>query len=256
MQSDGQQAADFISVLHPTLQKANLTTQIACCDGSGWEQNRARLTGIQEAGAEDQLGLVTSHGYSSAPGVPFNTTRKVWETEWSTFDSFNEAWYATGSQSEGLTWANHIQSAFGTSNVSAFLYWWGAANDTDNEPLIRIPGRQVLVSSRLWAHAHWGRLVQPGAYRVDASVVNTDSSMLNVTSFANPDGSVALQLINNGLVDQSVTLNGASEAASSSVTGWLTNVNNSFTETALGGSTSGYFVTTVPAMSLMSLLFR
>lgn len=120
MQSSGQQAADFITVLAPALKAAGLKTQIACCDGSGWEQNRARITGIQAAGAENDLGLVTSHGYSSAPGAPFNTTKKVWQTEWSTFDSFNTAWYATGGQSEGLTWANHIQSAFGTSNVSAF----------------------------------------------------------------------------------------------------------------------------------------
>jgi hypothetical protein len=102
MNSDGQQAADFIKVLYPTLKRAGLTTQIACCDGSGWEQNRERLTGIQAAGAEDLLGIVTAHGYSSQPGAPFNTSKHVWETEWSTFDPLNYNWWYTGSQSEVL----------------------------------------------------------------------------------------------------------------------------------------------------------
>lgn len=81
MQSDGQQAADFLEVLYPTLQASGLKTQIACCDGSGWEQNRERLTGIQEAGLEDTLGIVTSHGYSSVPTTPFNTTKHVCKCE-------------------------------------------------------------------------------------------------------------------------------------------------------------------------------
>ena len=89
MQSNGQQAADFIEVLYPTLKKAGLNTQIACCDGSGWEQNRERLTGIQQAGKENELGLVTSHGYSSYPGAPFQTNKHVWQTEWSTFVSLS-----------------------------------------------------------------------------------------------------------------------------------------------------------------------
>jgi hypothetical protein len=130
MQSDGYQAADFLKVLAPTLKKAGLKTQIACCDGSGWEQQRERLTGIQQAGQEDTLGAVTAHGYSSLPSTPFKTSKKTWITEWATFDPINYDWYASGSQSEGLTWANHIQQAFAVSNVTGFLYWWGAANTT------------------------------------------------------------------------------------------------------------------------------
>lgn len=130
MQSDGQQAADFLKVLYPTLKAAGLSTQIACCDGSGWEQQRERLEGIQAAGEEYTLGLVTAHGYSSRPSTPFATSKKVWQTEWSSFDPINYNWYAAGNQSEGLTWANHIQQAFGVSNVTGFLYWWGAANTT------------------------------------------------------------------------------------------------------------------------------
>jgi hypothetical protein len=128
MQSDGQQAADFIKVLYPTLKKAGLKTQIACCDGSGWEQARERIEGIQAAGEEYALGLATAHGYSSPPSTPFATTKKVWQTEWSTFDNFNYNWYTNGgSQSDGITWANHVQQLFTVSNVTGHLYCeWSA----------------------------------------------------------------------------------------------------------------------------------
>lgn len=86
MQSNGQQAADFLEILYPTLQQANLSTKIACCDGSGWEQNRERLTGIQAAGAERYLDIVTSHAYDSPLGAPFNTSKRVWMTEYATYD--------------------------------------------------------------------------------------------------------------------------------------------------------------------------
>jgi len=89
MLSNGQQAADFIPILFDTIQAAKLTTQVACCDNDGWEAQRGLLPGIQAAGAEQYLGIVTSHGYSSPPGTPFNTTKRVWETEWSTFDGLN-----------------------------------------------------------------------------------------------------------------------------------------------------------------------
>ena len=147
MQSNGQQAADFIEVLYPTLKAAGLKTQIACCDGSGWEQNRERLTGIQEAGVENDLGLVTSHGYSSYPGAPFQTSKHVWQTEWSTFDNINYNWYTNGgSQSDGIAWANRIQKLFTISNANGHLYWWGAANTTDNQSLLFVNGTSEVLS--------------------------------------------------------------------------------------------------------------
>ncbi|KAL9622444.1 MAG: hypothetical protein Q9160_003120 [Pyrenula sp. 1 TL-2023] len=260
MQSSGQQAADFLEVLYPTLQESGLKTQIACCDGSGWEQNRERLTGIQQAGAEGTLGLVTSHGYSSAPGAPFATDKKVWQTEWSTFDPINYNWYASGSQSEGLTWANHIQQAFAVSNVSGFLYWWGAANTTDNQSLLFVNGtNEVSVTKRLWAHAHFGaRFIRPGAMRIAASISggNSTGSALNVTAFSNTDdGSVAVQVINNGDAAQTVSLGGIGKLSGKGcvVQTWLTNQSHNLTQ-ACAAIQGGRATAQVPGRSLISFI--
>ncbi|KAK6386626.1 hypothetical protein LTR65_008825 [Meristemomyces frigidus] len=247
MQSDGQQAADFLKILYPTLKQAGLTTEIACCDGSGWEQQRERLTGIQEAGEEDTLGLVTSHGYSSPLSTPFATDKKVWQTEWSTFDPINYDWYASGSQSEGLTWANHIQQAFAVSNVTGF----------DNQSLLFVNNTaEVSVTKRLWAHAHFGsRFIRRGATRIGATVTGDSTNALNVTAFANTDGTTAVQVINNGNDTETVTLEGLAvpRGGAGAVRTWLTNQLHNLTQGSVVDN-NGCWVAEVPAKSLLSFV--
>lgn len=105
----------------------------------------------------------------------------------------------------GLTWANNIQSAYAVSNVSAFLYWIGASNSTTNSNLIRLRGDTVTVSKRLWAFAQFSRFVKPGAVRIDASSGN---AALKTTAFKNSDGSIAVQVINNGNATESLSIQG------------------------------------------------
>ncbi|KAK4499809.1 hypothetical protein PRZ48_007995 [Zasmidium cellare] len=233
MLSSGQQAADFLEVFSPTLEASGLKTKIACCDGSGWEEERSRLEGIQQAGAESTLGIVTAHGYSSPLSTPFSTSKPVWQTEWADLDGPQTyAWYYNGSTGEGLTWANHIQQAFAVSNVSAFLSWIGAGNTTSNSALVLLDGDEVNVSKRLWAYAQWGRTVSPGAVRVDAHV--RSSANVTTTAFQNKDGSVAVQVINNSGREQQVTISGLQTHRWSSdlVKSYLTNNDHDFDLTA------------------------
>jgi hypothetical protein len=108
------------------------------------------------------------------------------------------AWYRNGSEGEGLTWALNIQNAYATSNVSAFLYWIGAGNTTTNSALILLHKDSVKVSKRLWAFAQFSRFVKPGAIRIDTSANVANHTKLSSTGFRNPDGSIAIQVINNG----------------------------------------------------------
>lgn len=245
-----------MDILYPTLKRAGLKTEIACCDGGGWEAGRQRITGIQAAGRENLLGLATAHGYSSRPGLPFNTTKRVWQTEWSTFDAINYNWYSTGLQSDGLTWANNIQQAFSYSNVNGFLYWWGAANATDNESLIFVNGtNQVRVTARLWAHAHFGKkFIRKGATRIGTSVTGDTTKALNVTAFANTDGTTAIQVINNGNTTETVTVKGVNAVRGQrAVFSYLTNQQNNLTQKALEVD-NDQVNADVPAKSLLSFI--
>jgi O-glycosyl hydrolase len=251
MLSDGQQAGDFLKVLYPILQASGLKTEIACCDGSGWEQQRERLEGIEAAGVEYTLGLVTAHGYSSPLSTPFYTTRKVWETEWADLTSTPTLkWHVNGSAGEGLTWANNIQQLLAVSNVSAALYWIGADNTTSNSALILIDGDTVNVSKRLWAFAQYSRFVKPGARRIG---VEASGAQFNMTAFENQGGSVALQVINNGNSTQEISVRGLTGQGHSSLAGWLTNEENDLTRTSVQADAGGIRAT-VPALSMLSIV--
>lgn len=252
MESSGQQAADFLIKLYPTVKQSGLSTQIACCDGSGWEQARERIEGIEEVGDEYTIDIATAHGYSSLLSTPFDTTKRVWQTEWADLSGpYTLAWYSNGSTGEGLTWANHIQNAFVVSNVSAFLHWIGAENaTTGNSMLIHLPGDSVVVSKRLWAFAQFSRFVKPDARRIFAS--SSDPGVnVTVSAFENTDGSVAVQVINNTDDDQTVDITGL---WSGDVRAWLTNNDEDLTEIQVQSGYGGPGGT-IQARSMVSYVF-
>ena len=78
MLSSGTQAADFIKVLYPTLQSAGLSSvKITCCDSEGWDNQKTMTSQLISAGVENDVGVITSHSYTTQPDTPINTTRNV-----------------------------------------------------------------------------------------------------------------------------------------------------------------------------------
>jgi O-glycosyl hydrolase len=197
MRSSGTQAADFIKVLGPTLQKANLShVGINCCDAEGWS-SQGSMTG-QLASVDQYLSTITAHAYTSSPGSPMSNARgqPVWQTEAADLNgAWTAAWYSSGGAGEGMTWANNIYTALVSANCSAYLYWIGVQGGDTNSKLVRISGDTVTASKRLWAFGQWSRFVRPGAVRVGTS---GSRSGVKISAFRNVDGSVAVQLINTG----------------------------------------------------------
>jgi O-glycosyl hydrolase len=59
MRSNGQQAADFIKVLRPALDKANYTgVKVTCCDAEGWTSQQSMMSGL--SGVSGLLGTITA----------------------------------------------------------------------------------------------------------------------------------------------------------------------------------------------------
>lgn len=121
MQSTGQQSADFIKVLYPTLQKAGLSNvSITCCEATGWQAQSTMTTALKNAGVESMVGVITAHTYTSGISGTQPTSRKVWETECSDLSGgWSTAWYTNGAAGDGFTWANNIYTGLTTGNVSA-----------------------------------------------------------------------------------------------------------------------------------------
>ncbi len=256
MLMNGTQSADFIKVLHPTLQKNGLAhIAITCCEATGWKVQAKMTSDVVAAGAEDLVGVFTGHTYSSEIKSTLPTTRRVWETECSDLRyKWSTAWYTSGAAGDGLTWANHIHDGLTLGNVNAYLWWVAtqdkATNGNNNEKLILVDNDTYEVSKRFWAFAQFSRHIRPGAVRVDVSGGSAD---LRTTAFVNAvDGSVVLVVINNGSGAAPLSLSGVK---AKSATAWLTDETHDMDLTTVTIGTDGAVSgVSVPGRAMLSIV--
>ncbi|KAJ7476063.1 glycoside hydrolase [Mycena latifolia] len=255
MLSSGTQAADFIKVLYPTLQSAGLGSQvkITCCDSEGWNNQKTMTAQLISAGVESQVGIITSHSYTTSPDVPINTTRNVWQTEYADLNgSWNTNWYSNGALGEGLSWAKLIYNGIVNARLSAYLYWEGAETGvTTDSCLISISGSTVTPSARLWALAQWSRFVRPGAVR---AATTSGSASLLTSAFKNVDGTVSVQVINTASAAQDVTISVAG-GTFGTVKAFVSQQSNGGQPTAASATLSGVVVTgSAPGFSMVTFI--
>ncbi|KAE8447888.1 hypothetical protein EG329_010117 [Mollisiaceae sp. DMI_Dod_QoI] len=281
MRSSGLQAVDFLKILVPTLKSSGFAdVKVVCCDNSGWSIARETLGDLQGAGGEKYLDIYSAHGYSAPPDTPFNTSVPVWQTEWADlvtpfstlwdtgtqdYDDSGDITTEDGSDADGLVWAGYMQDALVQSNVSAFLHWMGAEEGTGSDMLIRLNSTgtpSYTVAKRLWAYAHFGRYVKPGARRIYAnSTTDADNIDVGVSAFENAAVGrsgvkvISVQLINRSwtAVTISMQVDGAREGGVAVPI--LTNEALDFQLYEEVGVRLGRVSVTIPARSMMSLVF-
>ncbi len=249
------QTANFIDVLGPSLASSGLSTQLECCATEGWDFAKTYSAAIEgDATANSFVKVFTSHGYTAPPNSALaGWTKPAWETEWSTFETWDPAW-DDGSVASGLTWAQHIYTGLTAANLNAFLYWWGSSTPSsngDNESLIQINGSTVSSSGRLWAFANYSRYIHPGAVRIGATSSNSADTL---TAFKNTDGSLAIVALNTATSADPITfsLSGTGTANGAAVTPHLTNSSSNAATQATIPVSGGAFTATVPARSLVT----
>ncbi|CAI6258015.1 unnamed protein product [Periconia digitata] len=259
MLSSGTQAADFIKVLRPTLDRNNLTSVgINCCEGTGWNVANQHASQIASAGALGSVYAITSHEYSSRINGPLNTRARAWQTEYSDLNGgWSTAWYSNGGAGDGFTWANTVFNGMVNSNLSAYIFWEGiqdrATNNNNNEKLILIDGQNYYVSKRLWAFAQF-RIVRPEAVRVAASL---SGNQIKSGAFVNKDGSIAVVAINSGTGTQTVgvKLDGGVSLTGKKIRAWYTDNSKDMGEVQVTVSSDGSTASvSVPGRAMVSFL--
>ena len=140
------QMASLLDVVGPTVKNSGLSTQVECCAATGWPVSGQYASAIEsDPTALADTAMLASHGYSGAPTSPISGwTKPAWETEWSTFETWDPAW-DDGSDASGMTWAQHIYQGLTGANLSAFLYWWGS---TSGPATTRASSRSTAPASR------------------------------------------------------------------------------------------------------------
>jgi O-glycosyl hydrolase len=255
MQMSPSQTANLLDVLGPTLASSGLPVKMECCATEGWDFAQQYASAIEsDPTALADTAVFTSHGYTAAPTSPLGGWSKpAWETEWSTFESWDPAW-DDGTDASGLTWAQHIYQGLTGANLNAFLYWWGSTTPSengDNEGLIQINGSTVAASGRLWAFANYSRYIHPGAVRIAATSSN---SGVDISAFKNTDGTVAIVALNTGTSADpiSYSLSGTGTPNGATVTPYLTNSANDVAAQAATSVSGGSFSGSIPARSLVT----
>ncbi|OAK93722.1 glycoside hydrolase [Phaeosphaeriaceae sp. SRC1lsM3a] len=254
MLSSGTQAADFIKVLRPTLDRNNLTSVgINCCEATGWNVATQHAQQIISAGAEPLIYAITSHEYTSRINGVMQTKARVWQTEYSDLSgSWGTKWYTNGGSGDGFTWANTIHNGVVNSNLSAYIFWEAvqdrATNNNNNEKLILVDGQNYEVAKRLYAFAQY-RIVRPGAVRVGAS----GGSNLKSGAFRNVDGSVAVVIINSAASAQTI---GVVLQNYPNVQAWYTDEQHSMSPATVTVGTDGTASASLPARAVISFLFK
>jgi O-glycosyl hydrolase len=255
MLSSGTQAADFIKVLRPTLDRNNLTNVgINCCEATGWSVTNQHAQQISAAGALGSVYAMTTHEYSSRISGTINPRARVWQTEYSDLNGgWSTAWYSNGGAGDGFTWANTVFNAMVNSNLSAYIFWEGvqdrATNNNNNEKLILVDGQTYQVSKRLWAFAQF-RNIRPGAVRIGAS----GGSNLKSGAFLNADGSVAVVVINSATSAQTVGISVSGAGTGNVVRAWTTDNTHDASEVAVTVGTDGTATASVAGRGMISFL--
>jgi O-glycosyl hydrolase len=255
MQLTPAQTVNVLDALGPTMASSGLSTQVECCATEGWDYAQQYAAAIEaDSTANADTPVFTSHGYTEAPDSALSGWSKpAWETEWSTFESWDPAW-DDGTDASGMSWAQNIFNGLDNANLSAFLYWWGSATPSvngDNESLIQINGSTVTPSGRLWAFGNFSRFVRPGAVRIGAT---TSDSNLTLDAFKNTNSTVAVVAMNTGTSSDSVSfsLDGTGIPNGAVVTPYLSDSSSDVAAQATTTVSGGAFSYTLPARSLVT----
>ncbi|KAL2751990.1 glycoside hydrolase family 30 protein [Sodiomyces alcalophilus JCM 7366] len=256
MRSNAEQVADFLPILHKTLEDAGLDVGISCCEQTGWQATQQMVSQIQALGVEHLLTTWAGHEYTSPINAPLDTELSVWQSEYCDLnDRWTTAWDSGVSRGDGYRWASVLHRALAVGNVNAYLWWLvvqdEATNNNNNEKLIMVEDGEYFTSKRAWAFAHYSRYIRPDAYRVE-----TRGGDLSTTAYENKDGSLVVVILNPHHHSETVNLKLISckhkNTGWGKVTAWLTDEEHDIEEVQVEVDDEGYVKAELPARGLMT----
>jgi glucuronoarabinoxylan endo-1,4-beta-xylanase len=175
----GSQMTKFLREnLIPTFAAKGITSEIVINENEHWSDEMINEV-LGDSMCAKHLNVVASHAYAPTTGPymalnlrtapSFNTAlgmgKRVWQTEVSAGDT------NITNMNDGVYWARVIHEHMIQDNVSAWLYWWGAASTKARSSLIAIDPatKKYQLSKRFFTIGHFARFIRPGFHRVDAS---------------------------------------------------------------------------------------
>lgn len=241
-----QQIHDFVPYLYNALAASNVaSTKILLPEDEFW-QTELYSTTMSDPAVAPEVGIVACHDYYGAPAVlPTydNPDAAVWETEVSTFDTFD------GSISNAIYWANQIHLFMTVAKANAYHYWWlipwnGAG---DNEGLTDDNG---IPAKRMYAFGNFSRFVLPGFYRICV----TSNGFTSTSAYKDTNsGNFAIVAINSTSTNVIQTFD-LTNFTAASVTPWITSGTLSLVSQAPVAVANSSFTYELPPLSVVTFV--
>lgn len=239
----GQQFHDFLANnLLPTFSRDGIKTKIMLPEETGWFFGLSTAT-LSDANTAAGVSIIGAHNYDGAGASTYplgqSLGKRLWETEVSTFDSFN------GGIGNGLFWAQKINDWMTIANANAWHYWVLIAGGSDNGALLGPNGQ---TTKRLFVMGNFSKFVRPGYERI--GVTASPVGGVSLSAYKDPStGKFAIVAINHN--GNAVTLNfSLSGLSAGSVTPWITDATRDLAPQSSIGVSGGAFTATLPASSV------
>jgi len=248
------QLAAFAKVLSPRLAALSPRPKLMMGEYSTWD-GLDGLTGYLVSNDPTALGMVNIfgiHQYGSTAPTPWpgNYSQPLWQTEVSSFGSFD------ASLTNGLQTAQWLHDALTTGNVTGWLYWWLYGQGTDNEGLVGSTDHPRQLTKRYYALGNYSKFVRPGWVRV--ATTGSKSGLYGVSAYKSAAaGAYAIVVVNASSATITVNLGMANASGYSTVVPYQTTDDGSGNMTmgvhgnlepraAIAVATNGTFTASVP----------
>ncbi|GAC1690885.1 MAG: hypothetical protein PVS2B2_28750 [Candidatus Acidiferrum sp.] len=244
----GQQFHDFLANnLLPTFAKNGVKTKLIMPEETGWFFGLSTAT-LSDPTTAAGVSVIAAHNYDGAGASPYptgqNLGKRLWETEVSSFQSFD------GSIGNGLLWAQKISDWMTIANANAWHYWWLISDGSNDNQALLGPSGQT--TKRLYAMGNFSKFVRPGYYRIGTTA--SPVSGVSISAYKDPStGKFAIVAINHN--GQGVTLDFAMNGfTANSVTPWVTSANLDLAQQSSIAVVGGSFAATLPASSVTTFV--
>lgn len=212
--------------LAPTFKEKGVPAKIVLGESMKFSEEYAlpALTDPKTAPAVDVVAAHAYQGLLAGDTMPdpdaFARSKELGKTIWQTeYMNQGEAkqTFAHNTIEDGLKYATLIGNMFDVTGVSAYFWWWPAANNgADGSDLIRLsndgsdqrvaPTENNLfrVFKRYYAFGNYSRFIRPGYKRIEANKHPAEDVL--VTAYKDPKtGNFAVVAVNNSPKPQTVT---------------------------------------------------
>ena len=250
--SGGQMAKFLHQNLIPTFAAKGVTAKIFVDEHNNWKDDSINDI-LSDSVCDKVIEIVAAHAYTgdSGPYMPieqrtgrFNTAidkkKAIWQTEVSAGDA------NILNMNDGVYWARVIHTHMTEDNVSAWLYWWGAAGSSSRSSLVSIDSaaNKYQLSKRFFTIAHFARFIRPGWHRVDATPNPAPNTFFS--AYMDPTGKrLVCVAINDDAVEHPLSIVGF-PAATNCIPVRTSNTETHTKLATIPAANGGFAVTTAP----------